>query len=569
MRVAAPERRVAEATTASPVEPRREDQHDVPHEDAATEGIHPPASQSTGRTERLARRRRLVHHFGVLPALLLGALLAGCPPPSSADGGTGGGGGGGSTGGGGGGGSGGSGGGSGGGTVTTDGGQAYAPELTSVTARVSGRTGKDLSVSVTGKDRNLDAVTVWVRLLDAQDAPVTGLDTNRDGLADAAEGVLTLEGKRWVGEVVTGTATVRGLFGRAANVVKVGVKLMDATSLQSAEQLTTIVEQPVRTLGTACDATFVTDRCEPGLGCRGTPTVCSEGLAPAITRLAFYRSTTSAGPYILVEGTEPEDDLSNLHFDFQDAQGHPAVIDLDGDGTEDVPPSFDHPSTGLAVDGTFFVRLPDLAVGLDQKVQRLVAIPSDLAGHTGDAGVTTPTNIPVRNAGQSCDARGFDICAANLSCSPGTVGAANTCKSASPLRTAECSAATLLIPSAAGTKVVGVAEGGSLWDAPEGCSTNNPTGRPEGVVKLRLAQRADRLVLSTIGPSTGFDTTLYVLSGCPDTAADALGCADDARDAGTSSSILVLTDLPAGDYLVVVDSFDLTGGTFELTATLP
>lgn len=453
----------------------------------------------------------------------------------------------------------------GGGVVATaDGGAAFAPQLTTAEASVSGRTGRDLRISIKGKDRNLDAATAWVRLLDAQGAPLVAFDSDRDGLADASEGPLTLEGKRWVGEVVTGTASVRGLFARTPGVTQVAVTLVDQASLRSEEQVVPVVAQVVRPRGSPCDPLFLVDRCEPGLGCRGMPAVCDEGLAPQVSRMAFYRSATG-GPIILVEGSEPEDDLLSIRFQFQSASGQPISIDSDGDGTPDLA-TFDADAAGLALDGAFFLRMQS-GDGLDQQVPKLVAIPTDGAGHSGTPKIVAPSTMPVRSQGQSCDVRGFDACGPGLSCTPGIAGATNTCGSATPLRAAQCAAATVLVATAGGAKATGVAEGGSLWDAPGGCSTADPTGRPEGVVKVRLADRADRLTLSTVGAGTNFDTTLYVVNGCANDSRDALGCSDDVPGAAGASR-LVLTDLPAGDYVVVIDSFDPLGGAFELTATV-
>jgi hypothetical protein len=158
------------------------------------------------------------------------------------------------------------------------------------------------------------------------------------------------------------------------------------------------------------------------------------------------------------------------------------------------------------------------------------------------------------------------VCGVNLACSPGVVGVANTCTMASKLRGPACTAAPVLVASAAGATVIGLADGVSLWDAPQGCSSNDPTGRPEGLVTLRLTANAPTLTLTTARPATNFDTTLYLLQGCPDDSLGALGCGDDTPGLGTAST-LVLHDVNAGDYQVVVDSFDHVGGTFELMAT--
>ncbi len=450
------------------------------------------------------------------------------------------------------------------GRKTADGGAVFKPELVEASAQVSGRTGRDLRISVKGKDRNLDAVSVWVRLLDAQGQPVLALDTNRDGVGDAAEGSLTLDGRKWVGEVVTGGATVRGSFASGTGPAQVAVALVDATTERSTEQVLAIGEQTLKARGETCDPLFVASRCQPGLGCRGMPAVCDEGLPPQISRMAFYRSATG-GPVILIEGTEPEDDLSNVRFEFQNAQGQPISIDSDGDGTPDLA-SFEQDALGLAVDGAFFLRMQS-GDGLDQQVAKLVATPKDSAGHAGTAKIAPPTTTPVRSMGQACDARGFDVCGPTLACSPGTIGAMNKCASSSSMRTSQCAAATVLIATASGARATGIAEGGSLWDAPAGCSSADPTSRPEGVVKVRLTERANKLTLSTVGAGTSFDSTLYVLPGCAADSKDALVCNDDLAGAAGASQV-VLTDVPAGDYLVIVDSFDLMGGAFELSATV-
>jgi len=176
-----------------------------------------------------------------------------------------------------------------------------------------------------------------------------------------------------------------------------------------------------------------------------------------------------------------------------------------------------------------------------------------------------PAAAPVRNSGQACDPRGFDVCAANLVCTPGVVGKANTCQSGTTLRSAECKAATVLVATAEGATALGVATGASLWDVPEGCQSNNPKGRPEGLITVRLTGPAKKLTLSTEHPGTTFDTAVYLLAGCPVDVKDALGCSDDVA-VTTSASRLVVENLPAGDYQVIVDSFNFEGGSFELSA---
>lgn len=440
----------------------------------------------------------------------------------------------------------------GGGMTVRDGGMASAPVWQMAEARVAGRTGRDLRVSVKGTDRNLDVISASLRLIDGAGATIS-------------EGALPIEGKKWMGESVSGAVWMRGIFtAPGMGPVQVGVSLIDATGLSSDEQVLSVIDQPVIARGGTCDPEFFLNRCEPSLGCRGMPAVCDEGLAPQVARLGFFRGVN--GPTILVEGTEPEDDLATLRFTFQNAQGQAISIDSDGDGSPDLA-SFDQDAATLAVDGAFFLNLQS-GVGLDTQVPKLVVTPIDGAGHTGMAKITSPVALPVKQNGQTCDPRGFDVCAPGLACSPGIVGATtNRCGSSAPMRTQQCSAAPVLIPSAGGSVAVGVAEGGSLWDAPVGCATADPTGRPEGLVLMRMTERADRVRVSTVGNGTSFDTVLYVVPGCPNDTADVLGCNDD-KPQSAGASELVLENVPAGDYLIVVDSFDGNGGGFEVHATV-
>jgi hypothetical protein len=111
----------------------------------------------------------------------------------------------------------------------------------------------------------------------------------------------------------------------------------------------------------------------------------------------------------------------------------------------------------------------------------------------------------------------------------------------------------------------------SLWDAPGGCASYNPVARPEGVARLVLGTTAPTLTVSTFNPGTDFDTTLYLLRGCPATSAANLACRDDVTVNNVTISVasrLVLTNVASGTYMVVVDSLKPGGGNYELTATV-
>lgn len=442
-----------------------------------------------------------------------------------------------------------------GGSVTPnpDGGSFSAPSLLEATAQVAGRRGRDLRFTVRGKDRDLDIAGVWVRFLDGSGA----------ALGVPGELFVPLDTKKYVGETLTGEATLKRFLDGRDPIAKAGLALLDGTSQYSEERVMDVTPLPVAQQGELCDTAFRASRCADGLGCRGAPSTCQEGTAPQLTRFAYVR-VDGGEPYTLLEGTEAEDDLAVVRFQFQAKDGGLVSIDSDGDGSPDLP-SFDYDAYSASVDGAFFLRV-NHGLGLDEQAPRLVLTPVDGAGHEGTSKVAALSTVPSRATGQSCDPRGFDVCASGLVCNPGVVGAAsNVCASGATLRTQQCGAAPVLLASASGGSLLGRAEGGSLWDAPAGCSSGDPKGRPEGLVKVRLAERANRLVVSTVRPGTTFDTTLYVLDGCPASSVDAYACNDDAPEA-TGRSEVALADVPAGDYLVVVDSFDMAGGTFELSA---
>lgn len=455
---------------------------------------------------------------------------------------------------------------SGGGAGTSpDGGvlPAGAIELTSLEVKVTGLRGQDVSFTVKGADVQRDAVLLEVQLLDGTGGALAAFDTNEDGALDATSGPVALQDLKWTGNTFSATAVMRNTAADLPIIDRATVKLVDALDNRSGAMTVHVGRQTVQPMGATCDPAYVVARCTQGLSCRGSPPTCQAGAAPSITRLAFQK--TASGPQILIEGTEPEDDLSTIEFGFQNAQGQAISIDGDGDGTPDLA-SFDFGASGASENGTFFIRMQP-SDGLDQLVPKLTATPRDDEGHQGPMKVAAPLAPTARGTGQGCDPRGFDVCAASLACSPGLVGKSNVCQSAATLRTSHCAAAPVLVPTAEGVTARGYAAGVSLWDAPTGCQTGDPARRPEGLVVLRLTSQASKLTLSTEHAGTTFDTALYLLPGCPENSLASLGCNDDAAP-GHSASHLEVQDVPPGDYLVVVDAFGYEGGLFELTATV-
>ncbi len=429
------------------------------------------------------------------------------------------------------------------------------PQLSPVIASFAGRTGRDLVLLYAGTDADGDVVSIQLETRDAAGAPVVALDGDGNRSPDVSNLRIPLPDDV-DSAAPSGTLVVRGVD--AARVATIAVSLLDAAGHASAEVTATPTVVPVRAMGEACDVAFLRDRCSDGLGCRGEPAVCAEGLAPELERFAYL--LTESGAHVLFAGPEPEDDLEAITVEFLDATGNPAPLDLDNDGTPEST-SMELPAVGLAVDGTFFAEMWS-APGFEALSPKLAATARDSHGHVGARVEASAAPIPRRSNGQSCDPRGFDTCAVGSVCSPGRVGATNNCQAPAGLRATDCNAAIVVNAGPEEAIVYGAAGGASLWDPPAGCTPNVSTGRPEGIVRIHLGSPAATLALSTVGDGTTFDTVMSVLLACGAGAEPPLACGDDSEFGGYS--VLELTNVPAGDYLVVVDSYAREGGAFEL-----
>lgn len=438
-----------------------------------------------------------------------------------------------------------------------------APSLVTVTAQGVGAKGTDIRIRLLGTDPDGDVLSARVRVLDSAGNGVPVFGVGAAGDADGTETVVALSALTGTPPGFEAIATLPGLLGTAPSIAKVEVRALDAHGHASDAMTADVVPQPERHLGEPCDAAKELDRCEYGLGCGGTPAACQEGKAPTITKLAYL--TDPAGAHVLIAGTEPEDDMGSVTLDFLDAGGQPVMVDLDNDGVPDAS-SFEIDGRGSATGGLFFLRL-DSAPAFQDLVAQVAATPRDEHAHAGATVKASQSVAPVKGVGATCSPEGFDRCAAGAVCAPKATATGSTCQAAAGLRSKECQAA-LTLELGGVQSVSGVALGASLWDTPTGCQATDPVGRPEGVVRLHLAVPVASLTLSTVGPGTTFDTAIYLLPGCGDQAGAApLACADDGPD--TAASVLTLTALAAGDYLIVVDSFSAEGGAFELSVAEP
>lgn len=281
-------------------------------------------------------------------------------------------------------------------------------------------------------------------------------------------------------------------------------------------------------------------------------------LDPTITKLAYIEGPT--GPRILVAGDDPDERMESVWIDLLDDDGKRASIDPEQDGSaEENQLEIATSAMERGRHGDFFFEIQG-SVGLDRFVRRVAAAPQDRLGVVGVRRTAALAKNVVRGLDEPCDLQGFDACEAGLVC----IDAANgsRCSDLDSARELRCANAPTVV---VGATIEGAVTGASLWDPEEGCASVDRRNRPEGVVRLHVSSPVRSLVVATLASGTNVDSVVSVLDGCK-RSSKTLACNDD--DPPPTSRV-VLTDVAAGDYIVIVDSLDRVGGTFELAVTAP
>jgi hypothetical protein len=435
------------------------------------------------------------------------------------------------------------------------------PSLESATARQSGRFGADLRIDVVGTDTDGDAVAVKLALVTKTGETLKLADLDGDGKTDpgAAQFALTSPLSTTPGD--DSYFVVSDLFTATSGLDYAEVTLIDAAGLTSDMLKVSITNQPVLAAQALCDATYVANRCSDGFGCKGTlPTTCQAGEAPKLTRVSYL--SDDLGTRILLEGTDADLDATKFTIEFLNASSNPVLLDLDSD---DVPESNNIVLDTKAIwDGSKFFLRVDQGDVFAETVAKVRVKVTDRGNQTSAPVVADKMVAPTRTAGQTCDIRTFDRCAANSVCVSANMGKTYSCTAVATARTRACAAALVLEPAKGVLSVRGNVAAPSLWDSPAGCVVSDPTNQAETVVKLVLATPASKVTLSTNNAGTSFDSAVYASAKCEDAPVLAW-CSDDSLD-HKSGAELVLTNLAAGSYFVVVDSFnvELAGSTFQL-----
>jgi hypothetical protein len=434
--------------------------------------------------------------------------------------------------------------------------------LTSVVAQIVGRQGDSLQFTITGTRPAAGVNDIDVTLSDSKGMPVEFFDNNWDGVPDSAEGRVVFDAPV-VSASFVATATLAHITSNVALLAKAHVALLSGDD-QATPALDIAIQQQAKVLlGAACDPKNLKNRCDSGLSCSGVPTQCTAGVAPVMQEVEYLHGAN--GPLILARGTDPDDDMGTLLVEFLDATGQPISVDINNDMT--LVPSFDTAPADLSSLGSFF-SVNRSALGFDTQVPKVRVTPQDFTGHMGAPVVAAVSTVLQSGNGVACDARGFTGCIAADVCSPGLPVVMGKCANANTARTTECSADTQLDPAKGATIAVGLIDGVSLWDPPAGCTNPENTSRPEATVALHLPSAVSTLTVTTERPETQIDTVLYVLPGCPNDSSTALDCNDDDQQPGGGyASRLVLSNVAAGDYTIVIESGQMGGGAFGLSVS--
>lgn len=325
----------------------------------------------------------------------------------------------------------------------------------------------------------------------------------------------------------------------------------DAGTMDAGRDAATVVEAGAEDAGPV----------DAGVVDAGKPAVPGDD-APVLSKVGFYKDV-EIGPRILLAGSDVNGDVATYTVSCFDMAGEPVVVNLDGmDETQDT--TFTAPIEHDAAVQEFFAKFLPSTEFLDQ-VKIIKVTVKDAAGHTSSEVTAMQMDEP-RVSGK-CDPVGFNArCQNNQLCAPSGSGFA--CQPVSTARMGACNSATIatLHPPTV-TSVSGTLNGASFWDSPDSCvgGGGQKTGYRDRIVKLKLDGAAAKVTLST-GATPTFDSVLYKLSACGE---NPPACVDSNCACGDND--LVLTNVAAGDYYIVVDSYasaELKGDTFTLTATV-
>lgn len=313
-------------------------------------------------------------------------------------------------------------------------------------------------------------------------------------------------------------------------------------------------------------------RCAPGLLCRDDR--CEVDSPPNMTNpIAFRAGPTGADLAIVANGDDVNANTTAFALRFLDPEGVPTDLALVGDPRWDTeshtwiaaftgndPSPVGEVFQGWTVLPGFLDEHPEVAsIGIALRDQN---------GQSPEV-VVPLQEQPVRQEGEPCAApTPLDRCAGEMVCRAAIEGTAPSCGHLAALREEACALAPVITGAA---ELVGDTTASNLWNAPTGCweTALVEEDKPEALVRLHLDELAPLLRISTDRRATKGEMLLYVFEGCG-SVAEPLACdhrKDRVQQTGKASE-LVLTNVPAGDYLIVIDSVVPWGRPFGLGVTL-
>jgi hypothetical protein len=429
--------------------------------------------------------------------------------------------------------------------------------LKEASARVVGRIGDELVVTVTGtSDVGLFA-SVGLGLRKGDGSSLLLFDSNYDGELESGDGRVVPETLPSTKEFTT-TVRLRGVA-KYEDLASVEVKLFDRDGKATTPVSVNVQKPTVAVLGEACDPSYLTSRCRQGFSCVGEPAKCEEGTKPTITRGAFQRGTE--GPFMRLRGVDPDEDVLFVRVDFLTDKNQPISLDLDGDEVPDAT-SFEV-EVGIKNGSGGYAFVNEAGWGFEKLVPKVGLTAIDSRQNESSTELYSITTRLTRKLNETCDLDGFDVCADGTICLPGRQVGSAFCTTYAQAQANRCAVAPVWNVQSESKKFTGVISGYSAWDPPDGCFGSTARGRPEAVVKVHVSSALKRLTLSTAEPETQIDTGIVVLPACSAAPDKMLGCNDDS--AGFTSSV-TLTDVTAGDYFVIVESVQSDGGSFALRA---
>jgi hypothetical protein len=294
-----------------------------------------------------------------------------------------------------------------------------------------------------------------------------------------------------------------------------------------------------------CDPSGQLDACRVGTICTSATTGsphCAAGTPPVLGPLAAQILENGRSLRIWLSGSDVDADAQVVHVDYLDAGGQRV-----GSAERGLPAA----AQGRTSFGALVVLTQDGFVGRLPTAQRVRAWLIDAAQLTSAPASTDIVVAPVRHLGESCDSGGLlDLCQGELVCPQGQcavpAAAPPACAAAQPV-TASMSIAAELDP------------GPGVFES--SCATSR--GFAERLYRVTLARTSDLVAATNVDPtSPNLDSVVYLRRTCTDPGTQ-LGCNDDASPTDARSR-LALTDLPAGDYFLMVDG-SFAGAGFVAT----